>query len=429
MPRARSRSVAEPAGRWPRGLARLARAGLAASLVLAAACARAPASHPPDDGSAGAVAAGASEAFVAGASDSSPPVDPEVALAQAESALAGGDAARAVALFGRVLASPALPDERAAPAWIGLAQAHERLRDCVAAIRAYEAYLARFPTGEHAVGARARRGACEAELEQWEESAASYHAIAERPELLPSERVEALAREGYALFMLDRMDEADVRLAEADAIFERAVEERTERFASTEFVGMARFYRAAILHRRFRDIEIRLPEAAMQAAFTAKLELLVKAQDAYNHAIAAKHMFWVSAAGYQLGHLFSELYDALMHAPVPEWLDARQREIYFEELKKQARPVVTKAIWVFEKNLETARRLGYESEFIARTEEKLGHLQAVMLSDDVALGHPHPRLADDADAAPDDAAIDARAAEGQGSASDRKLFVPRPTPL
>ena len=418
MPRARSRSAAE-AG---------ARLGLVAALGLAAACARGPGpgSRSPGEASEHDVAAGA---FVEGAGDASPALDPEAALEAAEAALAADDAARAVALFGRVLASPSLPAERAAPAWIGLAQAHEKLRDCVAAIRAYETYLARFPTGEHAVGAEARRGACEAELEQWEESAATFHAIAERQDELPSARVEALAREGYALFMLDRMDEADARLALADQIYARAVEERTERFASTQFVGMARFYRAAILHRRFRDVEIRLPEAAMQAAFTAKLELLVKAQDAYNHAIAAKHMFWVSAAGYQLGHLFSELYDALMYAPVPEWLDAHQREVYFEELKKQARPVVTKAIWVFEKNLETARRLGYESEFITRTEEKLGHLQAVMLSDDIALGQPHPRLTDDDAGDPDDAGIDAPPAEGQGSASDRKLFVPRPTPL
>jgi len=432
MPRARSRSGAEPHGFPVRGVARVLRAvrvplGLAAALLLAAACTRSPGpgSRAPGDANEHDVAAGA---FVEGATDTSPTLDAEATLEQAEAALAADDAARAVALFGRVLVSPALTDERAALAWIGLAQAHEKLRDCTAAIRAYDTYLARFPSGEHAVGAQARRGACEAELEEWEQSAATFHAIAELPDELPSARVEALAREGYALFMLDRMDEADARLALADEIYERAGKERTERFASTQFVGMARFYRAAILHRRFRDVEIRLPEAAMQAAFTAKLELLVKAQDAYEHAIAAKHMFWVSAAGYQLGHLFSELYDALMHAPVPEWLDARQREVYFEELEKQARPVVTKAIWVFEKNLETARRLGYESEFITRTEEKLGHLQAVMLSDDVGLGQPHPRLADDEAGDPDEA-IDAPPAEGQGSASDRKLFVPRPTPL
>ncbi|MCX4240217.1 tetratricopeptide repeat protein [Paraliomyxa miuraensis] len=370
---------------------------------------------------------GATEAFVEGGRDSEPPLDPRAVLAQAEVALGADEAARAVALFGRALASEGLPPEDAAPAWIGLAQAHEKLRDCLAAVRAYEIYLQRFPQGEHVVLAQARRGACEAELEQWDRSVLTYHAIAERSDQLPSVKVEALAREGYALFMLDRMDEADARLALADVVHDQAVEQHTERFSNTYFVGMARFYRAAILHRRFRDVEIRLPEKVMEAAFKAKLELLVQAQDAYNRAISAKHMFWVSASGYQLGHLFSELYDALMYAPVPEWLDERQREIYFEELKKQLRPVVTKAIWVFEKNLETARRLGYESDFIERTETKLGHLQAVLLSDEATLGQPHPYLTRESSEA-----IDAPGGgEGNESvtASDRKLFVPRPTPL
>ncbi len=367
----------------------------------------------------------AARAFAQGSADAatSDQDDPEAVLAEAEAALSADEAARAVALFGRVLALN-LPAERAGSAWIGLAQAHEKLRDCIAAIRAYETYLERFPQGQHAVAATARRGACEAELENWEQSAATFAAIAAEPGQLPSVQVEALTREGYALFMLERLPQADERLAAADAIYQRAVDEQTERFSNTYFVGMARFYRAAVVHRRFREVEIRLPEKVMEEGFAAKLALLVQAQDAYNHAISAKHMFWVSASGYQLGHLFSELYDALMYAPVPEWLDDRQREIYFEELKKQLRPVITKAIWTFEKNLETARRLGYDSEFIERTEAKLGHLQAVLLSNDAQMGQPHQRLA--------------RGTEGQdgvqpataeGSAADRKLFVPLPTAL
>jgi len=122
----------------------------------------------------------------------------------------------------------------------------------------------------------------------------------------------------------------------------------------------------------------------MAKAFKRKLELLDQAQDAYNHTIEARHMFWVSASGYQLGSLFAEFYDAIMIAPVPEYLDDRQRTIYYEELKKQLRPVIDKAVWVFEKNLETARRLGYESDFVDATEEKLGHLQSVLLSDEAS---------------------------------------------
>ncbi|MEM7153252.1 MAG: hypothetical protein AAF799_10455 [Myxococcota bacterium] len=374
---------------------------------------------PVEDTTGSAVAA---TAFAQGAEVVEEVSLPEL-IEQAESALAAGEAARAVALFGRVL-SQELSPEQAAPAWIGLAQAHEKLRDCLAAVRAYETYLDRFPDGEHALVARARRGACEAELESWEQSAATFHAIAEQPDLLPSVMVEAMAREGYALFMLDRLDEADERLRLADEIYERAVEEQTERFSNYYFIGMTRFYRAAIIHRRFRDVEIQPPEAAMERAFKAKVELLVQAQDAYNHAISAKHVFWVSASGFQLGQLFSEFYDALMYAPVPEWLDARQREIYYAELKEQLRPVMTKAIWVFEKNLETARRLGYDNEFVARTEAKLGHLQAALLSEDATLGSPSMRISRELDAE-----IDAPQPSTQGSAADRKLFVPRPTPL
>lgn len=427
----------------PRSMIRAVLSPLGLTVLLAVGCARGagPGARSPQaelGGAQGSVgseeSANAARGFAQGPRSAEVPAgqasgrvaDPAAVLAEAEAALSADDGARAVALLGRVLQHEAtLSPEQVASAWMSLARAHEKLRDCLAAIRAYETYLSRFPEGEHVLVARARRGACEAELERWEESAATFHAIAELPEQLPSVQVEALAREGYALYMLDRLEQADARLAQADAIYEQAVAEQTERFSSYYFIGMARFYRAAILHRQFRDVEIRLPEAVMEEGFKAKLELLTRAQDAYNHTIKAKHMFWVSAAGFQLGHLFSELYDALMYAPVPEWLDERQREVYFEELKAQLRPVVTKAIWVFEKNLETARRLGYDNDFIQRTEAKLGHLQAVMLSEDATLGHPNQRLARE----DDEQAVDAPAAAGDGTASDRKLFVPRPTAL
>jgi tetratricopeptide (TPR) repeat protein len=276
--------------------------------------------------------------------------------------------------------------------------------------------------------AYARRGACEAELGMWEASAASYARAQEADNLLPSARVEALARRGYALFMLGRFEDADGVLAAADRVFERAQTEGSERFGTYYFVGMARFYRAAILHRRFRGVEIKLPEQVMKQGYLERLDLLGRAQEAYNHTIRAKHMFWVSAAGYQLGSLFEEFYDAMMHAPVPSWLDARQRKIYYEELKKQLRPAVNKAVWVFEKNLETARRLGYERPFIGRTEVKLSALQAVLLAGDETWGRPHPRLVPEAlaELAPPE---DGPGTRDELDAMNRKLFVPTPTTL
>lgn len=344
-------------------------------------------------------------------------------LADAEAALAAGDATRAVALFSGYLGGT--PDEVGLrQAYLGLAHAHELLRDCAAAIRAYDAYVTRF--GDGPADLYARRGACYAELEEWQASAESFAGAFQRA-TLPSAQVEALARQGFALFQLGQFEAADPLLRQADEVFLAAQEKNTERFTNYYFVGMARFYRAAIEHRRFRDVAIRLPEKQMSADFARKFALLEKAQDGYNHTIKAKHMFWVSAAGYQLGSLFEEFYDAMMHAPIPEWLDDKQRQVYYEELKGQLRPVVNKAIWVFEKNLATARRLGYESEFTAQTEAKLSELQSILLAGDTSLGKPHPRLVPEA--RPEIASMVEITSEAELSPMDRKLFVPELTLL
>lgn len=347
-------------------------------------------------------------------------------LAEAEEALAAGESARAVALFARFLATePA--EESARQAYLGLARAHEGLRDCAAAVRAYDTYLERFTAADDVVDVFARRGACHAELEQWERSAESYAAAMERADAsLPSVKVELLARQGFARFQLGDFEAAERLLKQADEIFLAAQEAGSERFTTYYFIGMARFYLGAIHHRRFREVPIRLPEKTMAADFARKFELLTQAQEAYNYTIKAKHMYWVSAAGYQLGSLFEEFYDALMHAPVPEWLDDKQRQVYYEELKDQLRPVVNKAIWVFEKNLETARRLGYESDFIDRTERKLSDLQAILLAGDKGWGSPHPHLAPEA-RGEIAASSDGSNGANEAPAVDRKLFVPQPT--
>lgn len=343
-------------------------------------------------------------------------------LAEAEAALAAGEAARAVALFAAYLAGD--PDPAGArQAYPGLARAHEQLGDCGAAIRAHDEHLRRFPDAASA-DLHIARGACNAELEQWQASADDF-AAAFALAKLPSVQVETLTRQGFAYFQLGDFAKADPLLARADEIFLAAQDARRERFTTYYFVGMARFYRAAIHHREFREVAIRLPERVMAEDFARKFALLEKAQDGYNYTVKAKHMFWVSAAGYQLGALFEEFYDAMMYAPIPEWLDETQRQAYYEELKGQLRPVVNKAIWVFEKNLETARKLGYESEFTEKTEAKLSELQSVLLAGDTTLGRPHPRLAPEArpEPGPGDPAAE------EPSPVDRKLFVPEPTPL
>lgn len=395
------------------------------SASLASACARnQPTTAAPRDGAAddrGGVEPG----------DASPPdttIDPARWLAEADAALEREQPAKAATLFARFLGHVTEFGPDAARAYHGLARAHEQLGDFEAAIRAYDGFLNHFPDDPDAARTLARRGACEAEMNLWERSAESYAKVLELggDDLIPSQRVEALARRGYALYQLGSFAEADALFAEADALFETATRDGQERFSDTYFVGLARFYRAAIIHLEFRAAPIRLPEAQMAKDFERKLELLSEAQDAYNHVIRARHIYWVSAAGFQLGSMFEEFYDAVMHAPVPDWLDEQQRRTYYVELEEQLRPVIDKAVWVFEKNLETARKFGYESEFIERTEAQLASLQAILLARGEP-GAPVPRLA------PPDAReqVDPEAAMAfeELPAVERKLFVPMPTTL
>lgn len=402
-------------------------------VALLAGCARAASTSNPDQHAVGTHTRAESNGHAAELADA----DPSKWLDEAERALERGEPARAATLFARYLGqwSEGREGEKgregetgnARRAYRGLARAHEQLGDFDAAIRAYDAFLARFPDDGDAAGMLARRGACEAEVGEWERSSLSFAGVlaAGGDALLPSQKVEALTRRGFALYQLERFAEADEVFAEADAMFEAATTGGLERFSDTYFVGMARFYRAAILHVEFRRVRIRLPEAQMSADFEAKLALLERAQDAYNHVVRARHVFWVSAAGFQLGSLFEEFYDAIMYAPAPDWLDDSQRRTYYRELEQQLRPVIDKAVWVFEKNLETARKLGYENDFIDRTEAALAHLQSVLLGRD-DLGQPVPRLAPREDVSDE---LDTLTAAEQLPASERKLFVPLPTTL
>jgi tetratricopeptide (TPR) repeat protein len=389
-------------------------------LAALAGCARAAPTSTPDQ--AGAVDSHA----LADTSSEQSQTDPSTWIDEAERALERGEPARAATLFARYLGQ-SVEGDAARRAYQGLARAHEQLGDFDAAIRSYDAFLLRFPEDPDAASMLARRGACEAEVGEWERSSVSYAGVLEAggESLLPSQKVEALARRGFALFQLERFGEADQAFAEADAVFEAATSGGHERFSDTYFVGMARFYRAAILHVEFRGVRIRLPEAQMSADFEAKLALLERAQDAYNHVVRARHVFWVSAAGFQLGSLFEEFYDAIMYAPAPDWLDDSQRRTYYRELEQQLRPVIEKAVWVFEKNLETALELGYENEFIDRTEAALAHLQAVLLGRGDP-GQPVPRLAP-RESRSDES--DTLAPIEDLPAAERKLFVPLPTTL
>lgn len=300
------------------------------------------------------------------------------ALTAGLAALDGGDPVQAILYLGRVVRDG--DDAQTKDALLGLADAHVALRDYTAAARVHASLLARGDLDAATrISVSFAKGALEAELGEWEASAADYARALELAPPEPSRRVEALVRRGFALFQLDRLDEARAVLADADREWGDSQRDGSERFPSLYFVAMGRFYQAAVLHRRFLEAPIRLPMAQMKADFDRKLELLDAAQRAYNETIAVKHPYWVSAAGYQLGELFERFYVDVSRSPVPVELDAAALRTYERELDAQLRPAIEKAMWVHEQNLAAARRLGYATEFVERSERALARLRSVGL--------------------------------------------------
>ena len=88
---------------------------------------------------------------------------------------------------------------------------------------------------------------------------------------------------------------------------------------------------------------------------------------------------WATAAGFQIGSLYREFYDDLVGAPVPPELTGEAREVYLEEVRKQVKSLLQKAIPIHEKNVLMAERIGENNEWVRRSNEQLDQLKKLLM--------------------------------------------------
>lgn len=301
---------------------------------------------------------------------------------QADRAQEAQDWSGAAALYRRALAAePSLEEQSLALQ--GLAKARVNMGDCAGANRALttllDAQKLDAPTRQRIY---ADRGSCHAELLEWEQSAKDLQTalqIKHDPGL--AKQMELHARAGLALFHTEAFDEAAKEFQAGIALYAALDSEVRERLADPYFLAMSHFYLGAIAHRRFSEITLNLPETRMAQELEQKVQLLEELQSHYHDAIRVRHVFWVSAAGYQLGSAFERFYDEMMQSPVPPRLSPSQRAVFYTELKKKIRPVLLRAVDVYEKNIAAAKRLGYTTPFVDETKARLVQLQHYLVSE------------------------------------------------
>ena len=216
------------------------------------------------------------------------------------------------------------------------------------------------------------------------ELVAEHHAFGQTNEQHDAHVVVHLLAERQRLEDLSHMGDLPVDLSGADAKFQQTLavyEARQEggQLQNNFFLAISHFYLAHIAHKRFRDLPLRLPQKQLALDLDGKAKTFLLANTKYVETIKLKNPTWATAAGYHVGTLYRELYDAMITAPVPTDVNrGDSRVIYDLLLREQLRHLLTKAKDVLESNVKMAERIGVKNGWIERSTEQLGELDKLI---------------------------------------------------
>ncbi|MBM4387622.1 MAG: tetratricopeptide repeat protein [Deltaproteobacteria bacterium] len=197
-----------------------------------------------------------------------------------------------------------------------------------------------------------------------------------KEELSLLEEIEHKARLGRLKIRQKKLAEAAAVLKEALALSEQNWDNPL--MEGNYFVSMALFDAAEIYSILFASIKFLLPVERMEKDLLDKFNLFMKAQNGYIKVIRTPNLFWSQAAGYRIGSLYEKLYKDLLEAEIPPDLTEEERVIYFEELNKFIKPLLKKALAIYENNIASAKNSGIKYDWIRKSEEQLNRLKKML---------------------------------------------------
>lgn len=281
----------------------------------------------------------------------------------------------------------------------------------------YEAVVKYFPESSYFLPALYNAGLSYEKLERWNDAATSYRKILDgSPEakdaldasfrlanaydkagefqevvdlmtqvLLGDEnkyfdRIEAYVRRANALRGLKQWSEAEddyrtVLKLNKNASPKERLSKGSNLMVQTYF-GLGRAF-----HAQVRAITLVLPPDRMGDDLVEKARLFTNAQANYIEALRHHHPQWSTGAGFMIGKLYEDFYTDIFNAEIPDSLSDEAVALYFEELRKQIRPLMERAISVYEKNLSLSKRMGLDAktdEWVSQTTLKLNRLRSFL---------------------------------------------------
>jgi len=258
--------------------------------------------------------------------------------------------------------------------------AYQGKKDFATAIAKFQQLADQYPGTSDSKDAQFQIGASYAEMGNWPTSAALFAQILERKDLSADDKIEAMARRGFAQFQLRDFDTSERTFKNVLWYFTSI--EKEERLQTDFYLGLAKYHLGEIPHEHFRAMPLRLPEKQMAIDMEEKARLLLVAQRQYIETIKLGNPQWASASGYQIGSLYEEFYDAFMHAPIPPELlgqaNQEKLEVYYEELRKRIRILLEKALRTHEQNVLMLERLGVQNEWRDKSKLAFANLQKML---------------------------------------------------
>ena len=285
----------------------------------------------------------------------------------------------ALALFDRVVRDWA--DSRyVVPSLYNAGLALEAKGDLAAAAERYKRITVEHADSKDAIDAWYRLGFVQAQAKNWAAAVDTYGQILQRKDL-GARRPHRGARPSRRRPIQRQAISIAAEHTFRDELAYYHAHQTDERLDSDFFVAMGAYYLGECAHEQYRLLPVRLPEKQMARDLEAKARTLLVAQSRFLDAMRVNNVEWATAAGFQIGSLYREFYDDIVGAPVPPALTGEAREVYLEEVRKQVRTLLQKAVSIHEKNLLMAERSG-ETERVGAPLER---------ADGAAQEAPRPR--------------------------------------
>lgn len=265
------------------------------------------------------------------------------------------------------------------PALYNAGLTYEQLRDWPRAAQQYRRIMDKFSGEKEALDAHYRLANALGEMGEHAEVVELMGQALLR-DLSHFDRLEAHVRRAWAAMETGDYKEAEQGFRTALRLNEQAPDEvRLEesfQWIARSHVGLGQVY-----HRRVAEIPLKLPPERMSQDLERKAELFMSAQGHYLRALRVHNPQWSVAAGYMIGRLYEDFYVDMFTAEIPLDLTEAQLGVYFEELRKQIRPLMARAIEVYERNMALSERLGEAREgmdWVERTGTHLMRLRAYL---------------------------------------------------